>query len=109
MDLEELEAKALGELHEVLYDQRLLDKLLDMVTFMNWERDSSCTVDMFKSLLFDSMKLKRESLDDSRLDLLLQRYRQDSYELAKTQREELKELDSDRLEVIQKGFKLAGK
>jgi len=53
-----------------------------MVTFMNWDRDSSCTIDQFKNLLLDTMKIEKHIKAD-RLEILLQRYRQDSYELAK--------------------------
>jgi hypothetical protein len=53
-----------------------------MVTFMNWERDSSCTIDQFKSLLLETMKVGTH-ITEERLEILLQRYRQDSYELAK--------------------------
>ena len=53
------------------------------------------------------MKL-RGKIHESRLDLIMQRYRQDSYELAKTQRNELADLNADRLEVIQKAFSGVG-
>ncbi len=102
------EAKALQELHAVLFDTHMLDKLKDMVTFMNWERDSSCTISQFKHLLFDTMKLKGK-YSENKLDILLQRYRQDAFAQAKNQRNELKSLNSDRLEVIKKGFSSVGK
>lgn len=57
VDLERVEAEALEDLHTVLLDHRLLDKLPDLVTFMNWDRDSSSTIDQFKSLLFETMEL----------------------------------------------------
>ena len=44
IDMERREALILKELHEVLFEVGLLDKLPDMVNFMNWERDSSCSV-----------------------------------------------------------------
>ena len=82
VDLDKIESDALQELHAVLFETRMIDKLKDMVTFMNWNRDSSCTLDQFKGLLLDTMNL-RGKLQESRLDLILQRYRLDSYELAK--------------------------
>ena len=54
------------------------------------------------------MKLKGK-YSESKLDILLQRYRQDGYELAKIQRNELKGLNADRLEVIKKGFSRVSK
>lgn len=77
-----MEALVLQNLHAILYENGMLDKLQDMVTFMNWERDSSCQLIQFKNLLLDTMKL-RGKIEENRLSLLLQRYRQDEYETMK--------------------------
>ena len=79
-----------------------------MVTFMNWERDSSCTVEQFKTLLLKSMQVEGH-ISQEKLEILLQRYRTDSYHLAKVQRNELSALNSDRLDVIKRAFKNVGK
>ena len=42
INLDMLEAQVLQSLHAILFENGMLDKLQDMVTFMNWERDSSC-------------------------------------------------------------------
>lgn len=70
VEIDQYEAKSLQELHALLYEKKMLDKLRDMVTFMNWERDSSCTIDQFKSLLMDTMKLEGK-FSQEKLDILL--------------------------------------
>ena len=80
--LDKFEADALQELHQVLFESRMIDKLKDMVAFMNSARDSSCTLDQFKNLLLKTMKLQGK-MPSQRLQILLQRYRLDEYELAK--------------------------
>ena len=109
VDLERVEAEALEDLHTVLLDHRLLDKLPDLVTFMNWDRDSSSTIDQFKSLLFETMELSGK-IGAQQLGLLLQRYRQDAYSAAKSQSRELAgHGDKSQLEIIKKGYSAAGK
>ena len=70
VDVQRVEAEALQDLHTALREERLLDKLPDLVTFMNWERDSSCTIDEFKSLLLEVMKL-RGKIGEQQLGILL--------------------------------------
>lgn len=49
--------------------------------------------------MLETMNLKGK-FNKSKIDLVLQRYRMDSYELAKIQRNELEGLNADRREVI---------
>ena len=108
VDLDILEAQVLQNLHAILFENGMLDKLQDMVTFMNWERDSSCQLSQFKNLLLDSMQLSGK-IDENHLTLLLQRYRQDEYETMKTQRNDLAGLNSDQRAVAKQAFADIGK
>ena len=91
-----------------MFDAGLVDKLQDMATFMNRERDSSCSIDQFKRLLLSTMKLDGKMRED-KIDVLLQRYRQNAYKDAKIQRDELYGLNVDQLKMIKKGFSDYGK
>lgn len=108
VDMLKEEALALQQLHEILFEVGLLDKLPDMVNFMNWNRDSSCSVDQFHRLLRDTMQIG-EKIDKDQIKMLLQRYRQDGYQVARLQGKDLFGLNKNHKEIIERGFQNVGK
>ena len=47
------EADVLGEMHEILFKNGYLDKMLDILTFFNFKRDCNITLETTMGILFD--------------------------------------------------------
>ena len=77
-------------MHHALVKNHNISKIMDLFVFMNFSRDCSMTIEQFNSLFMDKLKLEKV-LEDADVEVLLQRYRLDEFERAKTQRDEMVE------------------
>ena len=82
VELQTYEATVVEELYSALVESDYVTQIEDMLEFINFEKDCSCTQEAMVNLLIDRLKLQKWFKSDlqSKLEVLLQRYRLDEKE-----------------------------
>lgn len=73
VDLCQLEAETLQQLHEALFKTGMCDKILDMFNFCNFSRDCVCSLEQMNNIFFKQLNLGGQ-ISQKKLAILLQHY-----------------------------------
>jgi len=71
---EDFELQYLESTYQILKKTRILGQIKDMMNFLNYNRDYSCTVPAFIEMFRNNFKISEFELEDWRIKVLMQRY-----------------------------------
>jgi hypothetical protein len=79
VELDGYEATVVRELYEGLVQSNYINQFEDIMGFLNFEKDCSCTLELLMELLLEKLKLRKwiPQNPEGKLEVLLQRYRLD--------------------------------
>ena len=71
VNLEDMETESLVELHQVLQQKKLMENMVEIMQFCNFDRDGTCPLDEMKSMLLKKMGITEGYMKRKNLEILL--------------------------------------